>query len=84
MSLGSERKDDVFQNSIRHHAEEWLHEPRNDVSSMTQVAQWVKKRRSDAIINLDGFMDPESLNLLQHNASPLNIYWIGLSHRNLT
>ena len=77
VSLGSERKDDVFQNSIRHHAEEWLHEPRNDVSSMTQVAQWVNKRRSDAIINLDGFMDPESLNLLQHNASPLNIYWIG-------
>ena len=77
VSLGSERKDDVFQNHIRDHAEEWLHEPRNDVSSMTQVAKWIKNRRSDAIINLDGFMDPESLNLLQHNASPLNIYWIG-------
>ena len=77
VSLGSERKDDVFQNHIRDHAEEWLHEPRNNVASMTQAAEWIKNRKSDAIINLDGFMDPESLNLLQHNACPLNIYWIG-------
>lgn len=80
MNLGKEVPDDQFQATIKKHAQRWYtgkNSTEFESHDLEHGKAWLRDGGSDAIINLDGLMDPSSLELLNHDESSLSIYWIG-------